>query len=98
MTMQGFLRLTVPLWLRRLVTIIPSFVIVAMGVDTTRALVLSQVVLSLAVPVPMLALLWFTFNRTVMGTRANGRMLASVAFLAAFLVLSLNAVLLVQAF
>jgi manganese transport protein len=43
MIMQGFLRFTVPLWLRRLVTIIPSFVIVAMGVDTTRALVLSQV-------------------------------------------------------
>jgi manganese transport protein len=98
MIMQGFLRFTVPLWLRRLVTIIPSFVIVAMGVDTTRALVLSQVVLSLAVPVPMLALLWFTSSRTVMGTRVNGRMLASVALLAALLVLSLNAVLLVQAF
>jgi manganese transport protein len=98
MIMQGFLRFTVPLWLRRLVTIIPGFVIVAMGVDTTRALVLSQVVLSLAVPVPMLALLWFTSSRTVMGTRVNGRMLASVASLAALLVLSLNAVLLVQAF
>jgi manganese transport protein len=98
MIMQGFLRFAVPLWLRRLVTIIPSFVIVAMGVDTTRALVLSQVVLSLAVPVPMLALLWFTSSRAVMGARANGRILAAVALLAALLVLSLNAVLLVQAF
>jgi manganese transport protein len=98
MIMQGFLRFTVPLWLRRLVTIIPSFVIVAMGVNTTRALVLSQVVLSLAVPVPMLALLWFTSSRSVMDARANGRILAAVALLAALLVLSLNAVLLVQAF
>jgi Mn2+/Fe2+ NRAMP family transporter len=46
----------------------------------------------------MLALLWFTSSRTVMGTRVNGRMLASVALLAALLVLSLNSVLLVQAF
>jgi manganese transport protein len=97
MIMQGFLRFTVPLWLRRLVTVIPSFVVVAMGVDTTRALVLSQVVLSLAVPIPMLALLWFTSNPTVMGARVNGKALAAVASAAALLVLSLNAVLLVQA-
>jgi manganese transport protein len=98
MIMQGFLKFTVPLWLRRLVTVIPAFVIVAMGVDTTRALVLSQVVLSLAVPVPMLALLWFTSSRTVMGARVNGRLLGTVALVAAVLVLSLNAVLLVKAF
>lgn len=98
MIMQGFLTFTVPLWVRRLVTVVPSFVVVALGIDTTRALVLSQVVLSLAVPVPMIALLWFTSSRTVMGARVNGRTLAAVASLAAFLVLSLNAVLLVQAF
>jgi manganese transport protein len=96
MIMQGFLELRIPLWLRRLVTVIPSFVVVAMGVDTTRALVLSQVVLSLAVPVPMLALVWFTSRRTVMGDRANGTALTAFAFGAALLVLSLNAVLLVQ--
>ena len=55
-------------------------------------------VLSLAVPVPMLALVWFTSSRTLMGSHANGRTLAVVALLAAFLVLSLNTVLLVQAF
>jgi manganese transport protein len=98
MIMQGFLRFSVPLWLRRLVTVIPSFVIVAAGVDTTRALVLSQVVLSLAVPIPMLALLWFTSSRMVMGARVNGKALAAVAAVAALLVISLNAVLLVQAF
>jgi manganese transport protein len=98
MIMQGFLKFSVPLWLRRLVTVIPSFVVVAMGVDTTRALVLSQVVLSLAVPVPMLALLWFTCDRTLMGVRVNGKALATVASVAALLVISLNAVLLAQAF
>jgi manganese transport protein len=97
MIMQGFLSFTVPLWVRRLVTVVPAFVIVGLGIDTTQALVMSQVVLSLAVPVPMIALLWFTSSRAVMGARANGRALVAVASLATFLVLSLNAVLLVQA-
>jgi manganese transport protein len=97
MIMQGFLKFTVPLWLRRLVTVIPSFVVVAMGIDTTHALVFSQVILSLAVPIPMLALLWFTSSRKVMGARANCRTLATAASAGALLVLSLNAVLLVQA-
>lgn len=86
------------MWLRRLITIIPGVVIVAAGVDTTRALVLSQVVLSLAVPVPMLALVWFTSARAVMGDRANARALTAFALIAALVVVALNGILLGQVF
>ena len=58
--MQGFVGLRISLWLRRLVTMAPSFAIVALGVDATQALVLSQVVLSLILPIPMIALLILT--------------------------------------
>ncbi len=56
MIMQGFVRFRIPIWLRRLVTMIPAFVVVALGVNATNALVISQVVLSIALPLPMIAL------------------------------------------
>lgn len=59
MIMQGFLHIRVPIWLRRLVTMIPAFAVVALGVNATQALVIPQVILSIALPVPMLALLYF---------------------------------------
>ena len=71
--MQDFLHWRTPVWFRRLITMAPAFVVVALGVDTTRALVLSQVVLSLALPVPMVALVWLTGRRDVMGTFVNAR-------------------------
>ena len=55
--MADFVGFQTPLWLRRVLTMVPAFVVVAAGVDPTHALVLSQVVLSLALPVPMIALL-----------------------------------------
>ena len=55
--MQGFVGFRIPIWLRRLVTMLPAFVVVALGVNATHALVYSQVVLSFALPVPMIALL-----------------------------------------
>ncbi len=98
MIMQGFLRVRVPLLVRRLVTMVPAFAVVAWGVDPTRALVLSQVVLSLALPVPMIALLIFTNRADLMGAHVNGPWTRAAAFLGAVIVLSLNAVLLAQAF
>ena len=56
MIMQGFVGFRIPIWLRRLVTMVPALVVVALGVNATRALVISQVVLSFALPVPMIAL------------------------------------------
>ncbi|HXW26668.1 MAG TPA: Nramp family divalent metal transporter [Xanthobacteraceae bacterium] len=95
--MQDFVKFSIPLWFRRLVTMIPAFVVVALGVNATQALVLSQVVLSLVLPVPMIALLILTARRDVMGPFANSRLTNAAAILAAVVVLALNALLLLQA-
>ncbi len=94
--MQDFLHWQTPLWLRRLVTMLPSFVVVGLGVDATQALVGSQIVLSLALPVPMLALLWFSGRRDLMGEFTVGWPAKIGAFAMAAVVLSLNFVLLCQ--
>jgi manganese transport protein len=92
--MQDFVDFRIPLWVRRLVTMAPAFVVVALGVNPTQALVLSQVVLSLVLPAPMIALLIFTARRDVMGSFANSRLTNAAAVAAAFVVLTLNVVLL----
>ena len=97
MIMQGFVRLAIPIWARRLVTMLPAFVIVGLGIDPTRALVLSQVVLSLVLPIPMLALVWFSRRRAVMGAFASGRLVDVAALGGAMVVIGLNAVLILQA-
>ena len=94
MIMQGFIRLNIPLLLRRIVTMAPAFVVVAMGVNVTQALVASQVVLSIGLPIPMIALIIFTSRRSVMGDFATGPLLRTLAIAASVTVLSLNAVLL----
>nr|WP_127104645.1 Nramp family divalent metal transporter [Pararhodobacter zhoushanensis] len=94
MIMQGFLRIHVPIWLRRVVTMAPAFAIVAMGVNATEALVLSQVVLSIALPVPMVALVIFTGRRDLMGEHVTGPLMRGLAVLGSVVVLGLNFVLL----
>jgi manganese transport protein len=96
MIMQDFLGVSLPLWLRRLVTMAPSFIVVALGVGVTRALVLSQVVLSFAVPVPMLALIVFASRRRIMGDHRLGRVMLAVAVLVFLVVLAMNAMLIAQ--
>jgi manganese transport protein len=96
MIMQGFVHKRIPLWVRRVVNILPAAVIVAMGLDVTHALVLSQVMLSLALPVPLLTLLYFTQHKRLMGTYTNGRMLKSVAWTGAAIILLLNGILIWQ--
>jgi manganese transport protein len=98
MIMQGFLRVSVPIWLRRLVTMIPAFAVVAAGVNATQALVVSQVILSIALPVPMLALLYFSSREDIMGAFRIGPVLRVLAILGACAVLGLNFVLLAQTF
>jgi manganese transport protein len=95
--MQGFLRRGVPVWARRLVTMLPAFAVVAAGADVTRCLVLSQVVLSLVLPVPMLALLVLSRRRSVMGVFAMGDGVGVVACAAAAATLGLDGVLVAQA-
>lgn len=96
LVMQGFVGFTIPVWVRRLVTMIPSFVVVAWGVNATQALVLSQVALSLALPVPMLALVWFTCRRDLMGVHCNRPLITGLAVAASIVVLALNFALLFQ--
>ncbi|MBR0552539.1 Nramp family divalent metal transporter [Stakelama marina] len=96
--MQGFIGYRIPIWVRRLVTMVPAFIVVAMGVNTTQALVISQVILSFALPIPMIALVILTRRRDIMGEFANRRLTDVAAIAGAMIVLSLNFVLLLQTF
>jgi manganese transport protein len=96
MITQGFIRKQIPLWLRRAITMIPSFVVIAAGMNATQALIDSQVVLSLALPFPMIALVWFTGRRDVMGHYRNGATVRALAMLAVVVVLGLNGLLIAQ--
>ena len=98
MVMQGFVQVRIPLLVRRLVTMIPAFIVVLAGIDTTRALVLSQVVLSFALPLPMITLIWFTSRRDLMGDLVNTPAVTMLASLAAAAVLAMNVLLLLATF
>jgi manganese transport protein len=94
--MQGFVGFRIPLWLRRLITMIPAIVAVALGLDTTTVLVVSQVVLSMALPLPLIALIMFTNRRELMGEFVNGRLVGAAAAIATLAIIALNAVLIGQ--
>jgi manganese transport protein len=98
MIMQGFVGFRIPIWVRRLVTMLPAFVVVGLGANATNALVISQVVLSIALPLPMIALVMFTRRRDIMGAFANGRAVNIVAISGTIVVLSLNVLLILQIF
>jgi manganese transport protein len=98
MIMQGFVGFRIPIWVRRLVTMLPAFVVVGLGANATNALVISQVVLSIALPLPMIALIMFTRRRDIMGRFANSRLTNFVAIAGAVVVLSLNVLLILQTF
>jgi manganese transport protein len=92
--MQSFVGFSVPLWVRRLVTMLPAVIVVAIGANVTQTLVLSQVVLSFVLPVPVIALVWLGSRRETMGPLVNGPWTTALAATAAAAILSLNAVLL----
>jgi manganese transport protein len=98
MIMQGFVGFRIPIWVRRLVTMIPAFGVVLLGVNTTDALVDSQIVLSFALPIPMIALVMFTRNRAIMGEFANSRLTDIAAVIGTIIILLLNVILLLQTF
>jgi manganese transport protein len=97
MIMQGFVGFRIPLLVRRLVTMAPAFVVVGLGVNVTMALVISQVVLSIALPLPMIALLMFTRRSDIMGPFVNGPVTHLAALTGTAVVLALNALLITQA-
>ncbi|GMA64315.1 hypothetical protein GCM10025859_47550 [Alicyclobacillus fastidiosus] len=96
--MQGFVGFTIPLWIRRVITMLPTFLIVALGIDPTRTLVISQVVLSLVLPMPIISLIYFTRRRDIMGVLVNKRIVTYAATVCAFIILVLNLLLLYLSF
>jgi manganese transport protein len=96
--MQGFIARTIPLVLRRLVTMAPALIVLAVGVDPTKALVLSQVVLSFGIPFALVPLLLLTRRRDVMGILVNRRITTFAASVAAGMIIALNIFLLVRTF
>ncbi|TMK61438.1 MAG: divalent metal cation transporter [Actinobacteria bacterium] len=96
--MQGFIRRSVPIALRRLVTMAPALVVLAVGLEPTRSLVISQVVLSFGIPFALIPLVLLTRRRDVMGELVNRRLTTVVAMAVASLVVGLNVFLLGQTF
>src|SRR3954465_6466516 len=96
--MQGFVQRRIPLWVRRLVTMIPAFVVIGIGADPSRTLVLSQVVLSFGIPFALIPLVVFTSKREIMGALVNRRLTIAAAAVVAALISGLNVFLLVQTF
>jgi manganese transport protein len=96
MIMQGFVGFRIPIEIRRIVTMLPAFVVVGLGANSTNALVISQVVLSIALPLPMIALIMFTRRKDIMGQFVNSRLTNCAAVAGAVIVLSLNVLLILQ--
>jgi manganese transport protein len=96
--MQGFIQRQIPLFVRRIVTMIPAFVVIALGLNPSRTLVLSQVVLSFGIPFALIPLVIFTSRRDVMGVLVNRRMTIVAAIVVAALISGLNVFLLAKTF
>ena len=96
--MQGFIRRQIPVTVRRLVTMIPAFVVIAIGVDPSRTLVISQVVLSFGIPFALIPLVYFTARRDIMGGLVNRKITTIAASVVAAAIVALNIFLLGQTF
>ncbi len=96
--MQGFIERTIPLALRRLVTMTPALVVLAIGLDPTRSLVISQVVLSFGIPFALIPLVWLTSRRDVMGALVNRRATTLLGAAVAAAIVALNVFLLYETF
>jgi manganese transport protein len=96
--MQGFVRRKIPVTIRRLVTMVPAFVVIAIGLDPSRTLVLSQVVLSFGIPFALIPLVYFTSRSDIMGSLVNRRVTTVVASAIAAVIIALNMFLLAQTF
>ncbi len=94
--MQGFIHRKIPIWVRRAVTMTPPIIVIALGLDPTRTLVLSQVVLSFGLPFAIIPLVMFTRRRDVMGELVNQRYTTVLASIVAGLIVALNLFLLYQ--
>jgi manganese transport protein len=96
--MQGFIHRKIPMWIRRLMTMLPSFIVIALKLDPTNTLVLSQVVLSFGLPFAIIPLVVFTSRRETMGVLVNHRITTIAAWIVAGVIVALNLFLLYQIF
>ena len=96
--MQGFMNWRIPLFVRRALTMAPSLVVLAIGVNTTDALVISQVVLSFGIPFALIPMIVLTSRRSVMGALVNHRATTAAGVVVATVVVCLNVFLLLDTF
>ena len=96
--MQGFINRTIPLILRRLVTMLPALIVLGVGLNPSRSLVISQVVLSFGIPFALVPLVILSRRRDIMGPLANRGLTTIVASVVAAMIIGLNAFLVVQTF
>jgi manganese transport protein len=96
--MQGFIRRSIPLSVRRVLTMTPAMVVLLLGIDPTQALVWSQVMLSFGVPFALVPLIWLTRRRDVMGEHVNHRATTVIAGIVAALIIGLNVFLVYRTF
>ena len=94
--MQGFLHRHIPVWLRRLITIIPSLIVIGIGLDPTRTLVISQVILSFGLPFAIIPLIMFTRKKQIMGVLVNKKITTIFISIIAALIIFLNIYLIYQ--
>jgi manganese transport protein len=96
--MQGFLHREIPVWIRRLVTMVPSLVVIMIGFDPTQTLVLSQVLLSFGLPFAVIPLVLFTSKTSIMGVLVNRRITTLLTWAVAAVIVVLNIYLIYQTF
>jgi len=96
--LKGFLKKEIPIWLRRLVTMIPSLIVIIIGLDATRTLVISQVILSFGLPMAVIPLVIFTSRKDIMGTLVNRPVTKVLSIAAASVIIALNLFLLYELF
>jgi manganese transport protein len=96
--MKGFIRREIPVWLRRLITMVPSLVVIFIGLDPTRTLVISQVALSFGLPMAVIPLIAFTSRKNTMGVLVNRGITKVLAAAAAAVIVALNIYLLYSTF
>ena len=96
MIIEGFLNIGFGLLLRRLITVIPALIVIALGLDAYWILILSQVSLSVQLPFAIVPLVWLTARKAVMGEHANHPITTAIAGVIAALIIGLNVLLLLR--
>lgn len=96
--MQGFVEFAIPVWIRRVVTMLPTFLIIFLGLNPTHVLVISQVVLSLVLPIPIITLIYLTRRKDVMGILVNKPITTYISYVCGSLIVALNIWLIIDTF